>query len=134
MSKIGNSALNLVQAKFLIWSFDPGSWNPNWLQGNAKISSPICDHQQIRIWSHSRHIYNISLKDQTLSGKLYEHKFRNMLITVSYRVLTQLVIENLIRLPLTLIFVLAINLRELGVIRWSQTTEPKVNFKLERYH
>lgn len=40
LSKIGNSALNRVQAKFLISSFDPGSWPPNWLQGKAKISSP----------------------------------------------------------------------------------------------
>lgn len=41
LSKIGNSALNRVQANCLISGFEPGSWPPNWLQGKAKISNPV---------------------------------------------------------------------------------------------
>lgn len=40
LAKIGNSALNLEQAISLICSFEPGSWPPNWFDGNAKISKP----------------------------------------------------------------------------------------------
>lgn len=40
LSKIGNSALNLVQTNCLISWFDPGSCMPNWLQGKARTSRP----------------------------------------------------------------------------------------------
>ena len=40
LSKIGNSALNLVHTKSWIFSLVPGSWPANWLHGNAKISNP----------------------------------------------------------------------------------------------
>ena len=40
LSKIGNSALNMVHAASRISSLLPGSCPRNWLQGNAKISNP----------------------------------------------------------------------------------------------
>ena len=40
LSKIGNSALNLVHTTSWISSLVPGSCPANWLHGNAKISNP----------------------------------------------------------------------------------------------
>lgn len=41
LSKMGNSALNIVQTVSWISSLLPGSWLRNWLQGNANISNPV---------------------------------------------------------------------------------------------
>jgi hypothetical protein len=41
---MGNSALYLLQANSLICSLLPGSWLPNWFDGNANTSKPNSIH------------------------------------------------------------------------------------------
>ena len=48
---MGYSALKRVQANSTISSFVPGSWAPNWLHGNAKISKPASPQKQV--WATS---------------------------------------------------------------------------------
>lgn len=45
--KMGNSDLNRVHTKSVIWSVVPGSSSPNWLQGNARISRPATEQHQV---------------------------------------------------------------------------------------
>lgn len=44
--KRGNSDLNRVHTKSVIWSVVPGSSSPNWLQGNARISRPATEQNR----------------------------------------------------------------------------------------
>lgn len=59
LSKIGNSALNMVHAASRISSLLPGSCPRNWLQGNAKISNPARKHQW---WSYGFKTFENQMK------------------------------------------------------------------------
>lgn len=57
LSKMGNSALNLVHANCFISEFVPGSCPPNWLHGKAKISNPAiqnCTNTQCSTWKSAK--------------------------------------------------------------------------------
>ena len=49
----------LVKANCLMSELDPGSWPPNWLQGNARISNPNNNNKKKKHYKSIKHLPTI---------------------------------------------------------------------------